>query len=177
MGADNYVKEYTCTVTMPAKVGDTLWGLSDFFGLLPYTVDKPFHCVAGIEGNGCCEKRTFTAEDIGKTLFYSKEDYEKAEKKKIDIFSSLSKSEKAIGKLKGKIAAACEIWIDEHSYNCSYRTAEKRLRNMLHLNRREFNKLLYCEYDATAYELLNIAELLGIQTDLRFIEGIVNETK
>lgn len=111
-----YVKEYPCT--MPAEIGGTLWGISDFWGLIPYTVDKPFHCVAGSKEDGCYEERYFSTEDIGKSLFYTEEDYKKWKQKTIDILRSLSESDKTLGRLQEKIMPACEMWIEENSYTC-----------------------------------------------------------
>jgi len=60
----------------PCKVGDVVWFYDGFmWGLLPCKVDRPYHCICGEEG-GCTFSANFTNEDIGKTVFLTKEEAE-----------------------------------------------------------------------------------------------------
>ena len=65
-------------------VGTVVWVEDCMWGVVPCTVDKPFHYRAGKEGS-CTLEGFFTLEDIGKFVFLSHEDWlmtqaEKAEK-------------------------------------------------------------------------------------------------
>jgi hypothetical protein len=65
-------------------VGTTVWVEDCMWGVVPCTVDKPFHYKAGKEGS-CTLEGNFTAEDVGEFVFLSHEDWlmtqaEKAEK-------------------------------------------------------------------------------------------------
>lgn len=173
----NYIKEYECTVTLPARIGDTLWGVSDFWGLVPYTVDAPFHCVIGSKNDGAYESRYFKTKDIGVTLFYTKEDYEKATQKSVDIFNMLSKPEKAIGRIYGIVVAACEEWIEDTSYTCSYRRAEKKLAKLLGLSNKKCKKLLNCELDISPSELMLLGDKVNAKFNKDELEKLLNEIK
>jgi hypothetical protein len=55
-------------------VGSTVWYYDDFmWGLLPCTVDRPFHCRCGDEG-GCTFGAHFSEDDIGRFVFESAEE-------------------------------------------------------------------------------------------------------
>ena len=57
-------------------VGDTVWVYDEFmWGLIPCTIDKPYHCVCGEDG-GCTFEMHFDDDDIGKIVFGTKEEAE-----------------------------------------------------------------------------------------------------
>ena len=50
-------------------VGSTVWYYDDFmWGLLPCTVDRPYHCRCGTAGS-CTFEAFFSEDDIGKIVF------------------------------------------------------------------------------------------------------------
>lgn len=62
-------------IVPPCKVGDTVWVDDFMWGLIPCKVDRPYHCVCG-ENGSCTFEMSFTDDDIGKTVFLTKEDAE-----------------------------------------------------------------------------------------------------
>lgn len=58
------------------KVGDTVWVYDELmWGIIPCTIDKPYHCISGKEG-GCTFEMQFTEDDVGKIVFCTKEEAE-----------------------------------------------------------------------------------------------------
>lgn len=77
------IEELKKTSVYP-PVGTIVWVEDCMWGVVPCIIDKPFHYKAGKEGS-CTLEGNFTAEDIGKSVFLSHEDWlmtqaEKAEK-------------------------------------------------------------------------------------------------
>ena len=64
-------------IVPPVKVGDIVWVYDFMWGLIPCKVDRPYHCFCGQE-DSCTFERTFINEDLGKTVFLTKEEAEKA---------------------------------------------------------------------------------------------------
>lgn len=63
-------------INMSFKVGDIIWVYDEFmWGVIPCTVDKPYHCICG-EKYGCTFEMHFTEDDIGKIIFNTKEEAE-----------------------------------------------------------------------------------------------------
>lgn len=62
-------------VVPPCKVGDIVWVYDFMWGLLPCKVDKPFHCRCGEEGS-CTFEMSFTYDDFGKSVFFTREQAE-----------------------------------------------------------------------------------------------------
>jgi hypothetical protein len=65
-------------------VGTVVWVEDCMWGVVPCTIDRPFHYKAGEEGS-CTLEGFFTPEDLGKSVFLAHEDWlmtqaEKAEK-------------------------------------------------------------------------------------------------
>lgn len=58
------------------KVGDIVWVYDFMWGIIPCTVDRPYHCHAGREGS-CTYENSFTELDIGEYVFATKEEAEK----------------------------------------------------------------------------------------------------
>lgn len=53
-------------INMSFKVGDIIWVYDEFmWGVIPCTVDKPYHCICG-EKYGCTFEMHFTEDDIVK---------------------------------------------------------------------------------------------------------------
>ena len=55
-------------------VGTAVWVEDAMWGVIPCTIDKPFHYKAGKEG-GCTFEGSFTLDDIGEFVFLSHEDW------------------------------------------------------------------------------------------------------
>lgn len=73
-------------VVLPCKVGDTIWSYSEFGGtIVPYTVGM-IHCFEDTMQVDCCwyshdecmEEAEFEPDDLGETVFLTKEQAEKA---------------------------------------------------------------------------------------------------
>ena len=64
-------------IVPPCKVGDTVWIYDFMWGLIPCKVDRSYHCICGEEG-GCTFEMSFTEDDIGKTVFLTREEAEQA---------------------------------------------------------------------------------------------------
>ena len=63
-------------IDMTFKVGDIVWVYDDFmWGVIPCTIDKPYHCICGEKG-GCTFEMHFTEDDVGKIIFSTKEEAE-----------------------------------------------------------------------------------------------------
>jgi hypothetical protein len=62
-------------IVPPCKVGDIVWVDDFMWGLIPCKVDRPYHCICG-ENGSCTFERGFTDDDIGKTVFLTKEEAE-----------------------------------------------------------------------------------------------------
>lgn len=62
-------------IVPPCKVGDIVWVDDFMWGLIPCKVDRPYHCICGEKG-GCTFERSFTDDDFGKTVFFTKEEAE-----------------------------------------------------------------------------------------------------
>lgn len=69
------------SIIPPCKVGDIIWVYDFMWGLIPCTVDKPYHCVCGEKG-GCTFEMCFADDDIGKTVFLTEEEAEKTLKER-----------------------------------------------------------------------------------------------
>ncbi len=51
------------------SIGSTIWYYDDFmWGLIPCTVDRPYHCRCGEPGS-CTFETSFSDADIGKSVF------------------------------------------------------------------------------------------------------------
>lgn len=58
------------------KVGDTVWVYDEFmWGIIPCTVNKPYCCIGG-KNDSCTFEIQFTEDDVGKIVFYTKEEAE-----------------------------------------------------------------------------------------------------
>jgi hypothetical protein len=62
-------------IVPPCKVGDIVWVDDFMWGLIPCKVDRPYHCICG-ENGSCTFEMSFTDDDIGKTVFLTKEEAE-----------------------------------------------------------------------------------------------------
>lgn len=72
--ADELIKNGVTISTF--KVGDIVWVYDFMWGIIPCTIDRPYHCHAGREGS-CTYENSFTELDIGKYVFATKEEAEK----------------------------------------------------------------------------------------------------
>ena len=60
-------------IDMSFKVGDTVWVYDEFmWGVIPCTIDKPYHCICGKKG-GCTYEMYFSEDDVGEIIFGTKE--------------------------------------------------------------------------------------------------------
>ena len=64
-------------IVPPCKVGDIIWVKDFMWGLIPCKVDEPYHYVCGYDGGGCAVSGYFADKDIGKWVFFTKEEAER----------------------------------------------------------------------------------------------------
>lgn len=77
--ADELVKHGIILPTF--KIGDTVWVLDVLWGVIPCTVDRPYHCICG-ESGGCTYEMSFAENDIGDFIFSTREEAERAMRSK-----------------------------------------------------------------------------------------------